>query len=621
LRVKIFIMATWLIRWNPGKDPCPTVIFPGADPARWALGLFGGNPAHVSSFALFEGYLFDLDSPHFRPFLSNPKAPDPLAPALCIGNAYACLGDKLFDVLRGGYALAVWDAAKGCLVAGRDQMGFQPLYFYWDGRSFMLSPDLDMILASPGAPGEVNRLVLAEYLLGAWSGHQRSTTFYEGINRLQSAHHLRLSTNGLVLERYWDPFPPGFSWASREELETFPSLLERAVGRCLSIGADSLALSGGFDSVGIAILAAEQRHRKTPLHAVSLRSSLREMDEGETQAAVAHALNMPQLLCTDEECLEGISFVEASLSLSKTSPLPVLSHWQAMYTGLLKEAASLGLHKLMMGTGGDEMLTVDLAYGQDRLAALDVPGLLRFYTAIARSSHFSPLTIARVVLWDYAARPILVTGARSALERIAPATVERLRLRHLAAPAWIAPSDPGLRQLLDDRRLHPVQEAALPGEGAYIRKTRGLPLSPIMMVEHEQAESWARSIGFTLLYPYLDCDLVSLVMRIHPEELISAGRLKSPLRRLVAERLPAVPLPPRKVDFTRPVHQLLRTHGQAAWRKLAGPHRLTGLGLIDPGRLNPLMEGYFSGHNQAWLRTWLVLSAEAWLCARFPSVS
>jgi len=136
------------------------------------------------------------------------------------------------------------------------------------------------------------------------------------------------------------------------------------------------------------------------------------------------------------------------------------------------------------------------------------------------------------------------------------------------------------------------------------------------MLEMEQGKAWANSAGFSLLYPYFDRDLVELLLRVRPEDLIAGGRVKTPLRRLVAERLPSVEMPASKIDFTQVAHGILRSGGQMIWQKMKGFSILAELGIVNFDSLDLLMEGYFSGHNNDWVRTWLVLSTEAWLRAR-----
>ena len=597
--------GNWLLRWDTLRGEKPEVICAVEDRSGF-LASFETNP---ESYVLFDGYLFDRAD-----YQADLKATD----ATCIAAAYVRFGEDLFDELRGGYTLAIWDHQRRRLVAGRDAMGLNPCYYWWDGRIFILSPSIDRILAQPGVSAEFNRVLIAEFLQNIRPSQQRSETFYQDVKRLPPAHHLSLKEGRLSVSRYWDPLPPGFDWATGEELATFPQVLERAVDRCLLVGADSLALSGGFDSVSIAILAAEQRKGKNPLHAVSLRFPEGLTDEGATQMAVAQALGMPQTLRTVEDSLEGYSLIQGSLELSRINPCPVLSIWQSMYTGLLRSASSHGLHRLLMGTGGDEMLVVDLSYGADLFSAFDLRGLWRFYRAIARTSPFSSLQIARLVLWDATVKPGTLRWLSSGLDRTAPRLKAWLRKkkRPFTPATWISGSDPVLIQALDQRRLTSTPVELAPGEGAYVRAIRGLPQSSLLMLEMEQGGAWAKSAGFTLLYPYFDRDVVKLLLRVHPEHLIAGGREKTPLRRLVAERLPSVALPSKKVDFTQTVHELLRNGGQAAWQNLDGPAMLVEHDIIDADRIIHLMEDYFAGRNSNWVRTWLVLSTETWLRAR-----
>ena len=402
--------------------------------------------------------------------------------------------------------------------------------------------------------------MIAEYLQNQISSHQVHETFYDNVRRLPPAHVLRLTRGALEVSRYWDPVPPGFAWASREEIARFDPLLEQAVRRCLSVGGDSIALSGGFDSVSVATLAAEQRRGQAPLHAVSLRFQGTVCDEGPAQVEVARALGMPQLLRTLDETLEGQSIVGAALRLSSASPSPVLSPWQSVYTGLFHSASRLGLGRLLMGTGGDDLLNVDGSYAADRLAALDLAALWRFCRACQRTSPFRASRIARGVFWDHAARPELLRLGGRVLRRVSPALLDRVRRRrHLrASPPWALPSNRDLAMLLEQRRQSAATVELARGERSYVATIRTLAQAPLLLIERDQSHAWARSVGFTFLYPYFDRDLVDLSLRIPPDELIAGGRHKAPLRRLIAARLPSVTMHAKKVDFIQALHDMLR---------------------------------------------------------------
>ncbi len=598
---------SWVLRWDTAREPRPAVLHvPGPVGDASLFRALSGD------FVAFDGYLFD------------PGAPG-LSGAARVASGHARWGERLFENMSGGFTAAVWDEGRRRLVVGRDALGLAPCFYSWSGRVLLIATSLDAILAQRGIAGTFNRAYLAEYLQDLSLSHQVEETLYAEIRRLPPAHVLRLADRALDLSRYWDPVPPGFAWARPDEVERFEALLERAVSRCLAAGADSIALSGGFDSVGVATLASEQLREASPLWAVSLRFDGTVCDEGASQVEVARALGMPQIIRTIEESLAGETVVGAALALSRSSPSPVLSPWQSIYTGLLRAASGIGLRRLLMGTGGDDLLNVDPTYGADRLAALDFRGLWRFCRACQRTSPFSPARVARGVFWNHAALPELMRLGRAILGRASPPALEwaRRRRQRRARPAWAAPSDRDLSGWLEERRRTAARIPLGPGERSYVHTLRGLTQAPLVLLERDQSHAWARQLGFTFLLPYFDRDLADLSLRIPAEELIAGGRHKTPLRRLVAKRLPAVAMRSTKVDFSQAVHGVLRPEGRAAWREFGGPTMLADLGLVDARRLGCFMDDYFEARNSSWLHAWLALSTEMWLRARsatsFPS--
>jgi hypothetical protein len=117
------------------------------------------------------------------------------------------------------------------------------------------------------------------------------------------------------------------------------------------------------------------------------------------------------------------------------------------------------------------------------------------------------------------------------------------------------------------------------------------------------------------MLPYLDRDLLELTLRLHPDRLIAGGRMKTPLRRLLAERLPGVRLPVRKVDFGRMFDDLFRPELGRAWPAMGGARALGDLGVVDPAAVDRLMAGYLAGDGAGRFRAWLLLSTEAWVRA------
>ena len=600
---------TWIVRWDPAVDARPRVLH--VPDARSDASLCRNS---VGDFAVVDGYLFDRPAAPGAACAASGDAV-PVSDAAHVLAAYGQSPDRCVDVLRGGFAAAIWDERRRRLTVVRDALGLHPCFYWWSGRSLVVAPSIDLVLARPEVDRAFDRTTIAEYLQNRTSFAEPHETFYARVRRLPPAHVLRLEHGRLDVSRYWDPVPSGFAWAGADEIARFDALLARAVGRCLDAGGDSLALSGGFDSVSVAALAAEARGVRRPLHAVSLGFAGTVCDESATQVAVARALGMPQHMRTLDEALGGANPAMAALDFSAASPSPVLSPWQSAYSGLLASASRLGLRRLLMGTGGDDLLNVDPSYAGDRLAALDLAGLWRFLRACQATSPFSAARVARGVLWTYALAPELARACRRVLERASPSALRAIRAHRRAhgLPAWAMPSDARLARDLAERRDRPSPPAA---DGAYVETLRRIAQSPLGLIERDQSHAWARELGFTFLFPYFDRDLVDLTLRIRPEDLIAGGRHKAPLRRLVAARVPGAALPVKKVDFTEAVHDVLRPAGRDAWRRSGGGRRLAELGLVDQARLELFLAEYFAGRNARWFQAWAAMSTEAWLAAR-----
>jgi asparagine synthase (glutamine-hydrolysing) len=481
-----------------------------------------------------------------------------------------------------------------------------------------MSSEIDPILSQPEIERRICRETVAEFLLVSHPRHQIHDTLYERIRRLPSGHLLEFSGRRPEVERYWDPLPDRFQWADEDEVREIPKKLETAVSRCLEVGGNALALSGGFDSVSLAAVAGELRRERDeePLLGISLRFPEGPCDEGGTQAAVASALGMPQRLMTIDESLAGRNAVDESLAISRSLPSPVLSPWQSIYSGLFRAAGSPGELQVLMGTGGDDMFLVDPSYGADCLRSLRLAALWRYVRSWLQSSPFGAAVVSREILIRGAIKPTIMSLAAAVLSRVAPGLEHRMRERRFertVLPEWFSRADGTLIASLYGRQKAPG--LAIPqGPGSeYVHAMRSLPFRPLLLLELEQAFAWGRVLGTRFLYPFFDRDLVEASLRIHPENLIAGGRSKAPLRRLVARRLPGVTLPGRKVDFSQMLNQVLRAQAGEPWGSLLGDLCLETAGLVDGERLEQAVRRFLAGHSDDWRPAWFGLSTEHWL--------
>ena len=540
-------------------------------------------------WSLVDGYFLDGAESH----------------AQTLHESFEKRGPASLDDHRGAY-LGLVVRGERCLLV-RDALGLWPVYYALSDEHLWVSSSPSALREAAGLACKVNATYLAECALGVAHSGQLEESFFAGISRVPPAHALDLRPQRTRLFRYWDPLPEGFSW-TRDHGDRSLALLRVATERCLRAGAGSLALSGGYDSIALAC-TARRLHQKAPtvfprLQATSLHFSEPSADESEIQRRVAEALDMPFELYPFGASADS-DVIAKALSASKRCPGPVLSPWQWMYEPLMKAVAKQS-GKLMLGTGGDELFTVDPVYAADLMRGARLPSLYPFLRAWQRSSSISAAKVARFVLW------------RSGLRRLGRDAVVSLgtpRWPRAWAAKWMSAlgTDRALARAIEERSERGGESAL--DSTPYRDALRGIPQSPLFVAEFEQSFAWARSHGVTMYLPFLDRDLVEHTLRLWPRDLYRDGTMKAPLRRLCRRDLP-VSLPRKKVDFSRQAERVMEAGIHPCLENLGGVPRLESAGIATTEGFSKVVEDTLHRRipGNFW-RLWRIMASEAWLQA------
>lgn len=217
-----------------------------------------------------------------------------------LAHAWARWGFSVVDHLIGGFAFAAWDEQRQTLFLARDHVGERPLHFArpsGQGGIFAFASMPQALCALPSVGRRINLARMAHHLAVLPLGNQ---TFFEGIERLQPAHWMKVSRGGIESRRYWHPIDarPIRYAKDADYVEEFRERFDRAVGARLE-GSDGIAslLSGGLDSSSVTVTAARLRAMKsgrlTSFTAVPIPEYTGEAlhgrfgDEGPRAAAVA----------------------------------------------------------------------------------------------------------------------------------------------------------------------------------------------------------------------------------------------------------------------------------------------------------------------------------------------
>jgi asparagine synthase (glutamine-hydrolysing) len=595
------------VRWGEQSGSGPAVAFLDAIP--------NGDRASFAETGLcrvfFDGVL------HNRGDLVKALGAEADSAASVILRAYERWGAECLRRLRGTFALLVWDHERKSLLAARDPLGAHSLFYARgsEGQLF-LSPSIDVLATRSRIRRTLNIPALADHLSHRWPDLHE--TFFEQVKRVPPGHRLLARSSVLSVDRYWDPAPPGrkVDWITEDELDRFDPLFDQAVARCCQPGRAGIFLSGGFDSISIAAVAADGARRSNgpaPV-ALSLAFPMPECNEETVQRGVANTLGLPHEVLSFDETVSPEGLLARSLQLTSTWPSPILNTWLPAYSRLASIGAQAGVAVILTGSGGDEWLSVSPYHSADLIRRGQLGRWLGFVAAWKQSYRVTWPQVLRGAVWTYGARPL----SSLALGRIAPGPWARSRGARLMrkTPAWVAPGR-DLRQALEARAERALTPTS-PSQGFYVQEIRTGMDHPLMSMELEETFEFGRRLGLRVQHPYWDADLIELLYRTPPHLLNQGGRSKALVRRSVARRFPMLGFDrQKKVVATSFYRATLAREGGAAWRRLGGVQALADMEIVNPRATEEAFTAMLTGSKTHGVyRIWDILSTEAWVRAR-----
>lgn len=508
---------------------------------------------------------------------------------------------------NGMFAVAAWDKNVKSLLLVRDRMGVKPLYYYWDGRTFLFASEIKAILASGLVERRLDKQALWDYLTFRYVPGPNS--IWKDIKKLPPGHLLRFTQGGPpVIERYWESDVVSDALEPRPERETdaeFAKLFLDAVELRL-VAADvpvGVFLSGGLDSSAIAAAAVELGHRNFHTFSVGFEEGGYYSELGYAEQVARHVgaqyhdvvLNekkfhqmLPEVVYATDEPLADLSTISV-LALSR----------------LAREHVKV----VLSGEGSDEILA---GYDFDRAEREwnRVRLLQRFPNALKVGAAFTRLGPG---------------GLHRRAEKVANLPLQnwnRIALPHItgnfdqAEKEALLPDECWERS---DRIVSARYEAAGSAD----------PLQQILSVYQKdwlvedllmKADKATMAASLEARTPFLDYRLVEWANR-QPNSVkvrrngINQYETKSVLRRFCAKRLPKTIIDRPKRGFPDPANQWIANglHSWAHETLLSSQSRL-GAALFHPAVERSLAEAK-GGSDGAANRIWALIVLELWIQA------
>jgi len=520
----------------------------------------------------------------------------------------------------GMFAIALWDKHCRTLTLARDRIGEKPLYYGWQGDTFLFGSELKALkVHSAFRADEIDRNALCLFL--RYNYIPAPYSIYRGIAKLMPGCLLRVSLEQRKpqIKAYWSGVETAvqgkaqpFSGSAEHAVTALESLLHDAVGQQMmadvSLGA---FLSGGVDSSTIVALMQAQSSRPVKTFSIGFYDKL--YNEATYAKAVAEHLGTDhtELYISPED---GIAVIPRLPTLydepfADASQIP---------TFLVSQAARQCVTVSLSGDAGDELFA---GYNRYQLTA-SAWGKLSCIPRPVRQLIASIITQISPASWNRIA---------AALQGIVPAfghwanVGEKL---HKGADVMASQSADALylgmtscwqasaNVVIDATEPATLVTENIPALDGLNRIERMMVFDLLTYLPDDilcKIDRAAMGLSLESRVPFLDHRVVEFAWHLPMEYKLRAGQTKWVLRQVLYRHVPKKIIERPKMGFGIPIDSWLR-----------GPLRDWAENLLDESSLQ--QQGYFysapirkkwaehlSGKRNWQYQLWSVLMFQAWL--------
>ena len=265
--------------------------------------------------------------------------------------------EKTLKECVGMFAIALWDKDEGILTLARDRLGEKPLYYGWQGNTFMFASELKALKAHPNFVGEIDRDSLTLFL--RYNYIPAPYSIYKGIKKLPQGSILQLPINNkklISVTPYWSLSQvtqygqnPPLNCSDDEAVSLLEDSLSSAVeDQLISDVPFGAFLSGGIDSS--LVVSMMKTRSSQPVKTFTIGFDDSDYNEAIFAKVVAKHLGTEhsELYISPQDALDVIP------QLSSTYDEPFADSSQ-IPTFLVAKMASSHVKVALSGDGGDEL--------------------------------------------------------------------------------------------------------------------------------------------------------------------------------------------------------------------------------------------------------------------------
>jgi asparagine synthase (glutamine-hydrolysing) len=519
----------------------------------------------------------------------------------------------------GMFAFALWDRHMLTLTLCRDRLGEKPLYYGWQGKTFLFGSELKALKSHPAFHAKVNRNSIA--LLMRHNYIPTPYSIYEGISKLAPGSLLTvsLSQRESQSQSYWsvseaitETKSRPFTGSPTEAVGALESLLMDAIRQQMVADVPLGAfLSGGIDSSTIVALMQAQSNQSVRTFSIGFKED--QYNEAQYAKAVARHLG------TDHTEM----YVSAKDALDIIPSLPTMydepfADSSQIPTHLVSRIARQHVTVALSGDAGDELFC-----GYNRYVLTN-----RLWKRLAQIPVPIRHSVANMLTW---ASPQTINGMLRPLQSLLPV---RHRLGnwgdkiHKGANALTSGTSAELYRRLVSHWDDPT--ALVKGSTEPETALTNFPacLDSLSDVEQMMAidlmsylpddilckvDRAAMSVSLESRVPFLDHRVLEFAWQLPQDYKMRDGIGKWVLREVLYRHVPRALIDRPKMGFGVPIDEWLRGPLRDWAESLLDESRLRSDDYFDVQKVRHCWTEHLSGRRNWQYQLWDVLAFQSWM--------
>ena len=500
-------------------------------------------------------------------------------------SAYG-LPDTL-NMVKGMFAIALYDKKERMLFLARDRVGEKPLYYGFVGdHRFVFASDLNSVTALDGFDNPVNTGVLESYFRYGYIPAPYS--IYENIYKLQPGKYLEIKFpfNKYNVKTYWSMQETAvygqqhlFGGNEEEAAEELERLLKESVrGQMVADVPIGAFLSAGIDSSTIVSLMQSLSDRQIRSFTIGMWE--KEFNEAEIAKEIALHLGTDhtELYITEQDAKQVIPKLGSMFGepFADSSQIPTY-----LVSKMTKEHVTVALS----GDGGDEIFC-----GYSTYASIE-----RIWEKTARIPAMIRKPASQAILYS----PKGKSGPLATRARLLGASGVEDMYRRSAIGEGINPIS---RDVLRELSTNRTDNECVTAMDAYSDGLLTDPLHNLMLMDMLQyhpddilakVDRTAMAVSLETRVPMLDKDVVEFAWSLPISYKKQGNITKKILRDILYKYVPKELVERPKTGFAVPLHKWLKQPGLREWAEsLIDRNTIKDRALLNPDTVWMMWEDF-----------------------------